>query len=123
MTTKARVEILVRSPPETRNWLELIITGVATNTSQLEYVKSQFWGTFRNSATRRNVVYVQPTRKQIRLHMHLPLSYDDNLEATSASKHWAKTCPSLFRVKSEADIEKAISLITGAYQFDLSRNR
>ena len=111
---------MVTSSVETRGWLELIRSGIAEYTSQLEYVESQFWMAFKNRATHRNVVYLQPTKKQIRLHTHLPLSFDASLEATSASKQWAKTCPSLFRVKSKSDVEKAISLIVDAYEFDLT---
>ena len=111
---------IIASSAETRSWLELIISGVAEKIPQLEYVESKYWGAFKNPVTHRNVVYLQPTKKQIRLHTRLPLSFDEALEATSASKEWAKTCPSLFRLHSEFDIEKAVSLIVGSYNFDLA---
>jgi hypothetical protein len=108
------------SSPETRNWLQLIISRTTEQIPQLEYTESKYWGAFKNPATHRNVVYIQPTKKQIRLHTRLPLSYDDALEATSASKKWAETCPSLFRIRSEFEIEKAVALIVGSYNFDLA---
>ena len=111
---------IVTSSAETRSWLELIISDVADQIPQLEYVESKYWGAFKSSATHRNVVYLQPTKKQIRLHTRLPLTFDGALEATSASKEWAETCPSLFRVRSEFDVEKAVSLIIGSYNFDLA---
>ena len=111
---------IITSSTETRSWLELIISDVADQTPQLEYNESKYWGAFKNPTTHRNVVYLQPTKKQIRLHARLPLTFDDALEATSASKEWTKTCPSLFRVRSELDVEKAVSLIVSSYNFDLA---
>jgi hypothetical protein len=111
---------IITYPTETRSWLELIISGVEDQTPQLEYKESKYWGAFKNPTTHRNVVYLQPTKKQIRLHTRLQLTFDDALEATSASKEWAKTCPSLFRVRSETDVEKAVSLIVSSYNFDLA---
>ena len=111
---------IVTSSAETRSWLELLISGVADQIPQLEYIESEYWGAFKNPTTHRNVVYIQPTKKQIRLHTRLPLTFDETLEETSASKAWAKTCPSLFRVRSEFDVEKAVSLIVGSYNFDLA---
>ena len=109
---------IITSSVETRGWLELIISSVAEQVPQLEYVESKYWGAFKNPATHRNVVYLQPTKKQIRLHTRLPLSFDGALEETSASKEWAETCPSPFRLHSEFDVEKAVSLIVGSYKFE-----
>jgi hypothetical protein len=111
---------IITSSIETRSWLELLISRVTGQIPQLEYIESKYWGAFKNPSTHRNFVYLQPTKKQIRLHMRLPLTFDDALEATSASKEWAETCPSLFRVRSEFDVEKAVSLIAGSYNFDLA---
>jgi len=114
------VASIVTSSVETRSWLELLISAVSEQIPALEYMESKYWGAFKNSTTNRNVVYIQPTKKQIRLHTRLPLTFDGLLEATSASKAWAKTCPSLFRVRSEFDVEKAVSLIVGSYNYDLA---
>jgi hypothetical protein len=111
---------IVNSHPETRSWLELIISGVAEQIPQLEYKESKYWGAFKNLTTHRNVVYLQPTKKQIRLHLRLPMTFDQELEETSASKQWAQTCPSLFRVQSEFDVEKAVSLVIASYNYDLA---
>ena len=111
---------ITTSSSETRIWLELLLSGVTEQIPQLEYIESEYWGAFKNPTTHRNVVYLQPTKKQIRLHMRLPLTFDEALEATSASKEWAETCPSLFRLRPEFDVEKAISLIVGSYNFDLA---
>jgi len=111
---------IITSSAETRSWLELLISSVTEQIPQLEYVESKYWGAFKNPTTHRNVVYLQPTKKKIRLHTRLPLTFDDALEATSASKEWAETCPSLFRVRSEFDVEKAVSLIVGSYNYDFA---
>jgi hypothetical protein len=114
------VASIVTSSAETRTLLELVIAGVAEQLPALEYMESKYWGAFKNPQTHRNIVYIQPTKKQVRLHTKLPLTYDEALEETSASKAWAKTCPSLFRLRSEFDVEKAVSLIVGSYNFDLA---
>ena len=114
------VNSIITSSTETRSWLELLISGVADQSPQLEYIESKYWGAFKNPTTHRNVVYLQPTKKQIRLHTRLPLTFDDALEATSVSKEWAKICPSLFRVRSEFGVEKAASMIVSLYNFDLA---
>src|SRR4030067_1189864 len=118
MLEENKLKSIVTSSTETRSWLEIIISGVAEEIPALEYVESKYWGAFKNPVPHRNVVYLQPTKKQIRLHTRLPLTFDEALEATSASKEWAETCPSLFRVRSESDIEKAVSLIVRSYNFD-----
>jgi hypothetical protein len=114
------VASIVTSSAETRTWLELLISSVTEQLPTLEYTESKFWGAFKNPTTHRNIVYIQPTKKQIRLHTRLPLTYDKALETTSASKQWAEACPSLFRVRSEFDLEKAVSLIVGSYNYDLA---
>ncbi len=111
---------IVTSSAETRGWLELVISAVTEQLPTLEYLESKYWGTFKNPVTNRNVVYIQPTKRQIRIHTRLPLTFDEALEETSASKEWAKTCPSLFRLRNEFDVEKAVSLIVGSYNFDLA---
>ena len=109
---------IVTSSAETRSWLRLIVSSLAEQLPQLEYAESKYWGVFKNPTTNRNVVYIQPTKEQIRLHTRLPLTFDEALEETSASKEWAETCPSLFRLRSEFDIGRAVSLIVGSYNFD-----
>ena len=111
---------IITSSTETRSWLELIISNITEQIPTLEYVESKYWGAFKNPTTHRNIVYLQPTKKQIRIHTRLPLTFDDSLEATSASKQWAETCPSFFKIRSEFDVEKAVSLIVGSYNFDLA---
>ena len=114
------VQNIVTSSPKTRAWLELIIAAITKQNPQLEYFESKYWAAFKNPISHRNIVYLQPTKKQIRLHTPLPLSYDDDLEASSATKHWAATCPSLFRMHSEFDVEKAVILIIGSYNYDMT---
>ena len=70
---------IVTSSTETRSWLELLISGVSEQIPHLQYIESKYWGAFKNPTTHRNVVYLQPTKKQIRLHTRLPLTFDDAL--------------------------------------------
>jgi hypothetical protein len=74
-----KLNSIVTSSTKTRSWLEIIISGVAQEIPPLEYVESKYWGAFKNPVTHRNVVYLQPTKKQIRLHMRLLLTFEEAL--------------------------------------------
>jgi hypothetical protein len=86
-----------------------------------EYKESANWASFKSLYTKRSVAYLQPIKKQIRLFIELPLSFDNKLETTPASKNWAKAYPSVFKIRSENDIEKAIYFIVSSYRLDLTK--
>lgn len=86
-----------------------------------EYREFTNWASFKNPVTKRKFVYLQPLKKQIRLFTELPLPFDSKLGPTPASRNWAKAYPSVFKIRSERDIEKAVYFIINSYRFDLTK--
>jgi hypothetical protein len=112
--------LLVTSSPKTIEWLNVIKSNIKKRLPSLEYNESKYWASFKNPDTHRNVAYLQPCKSQIRLFTTLPSSFDNELEVTPASKHWAEMYPSTFKIRSKHAIEKAIFLIINSYRFDTS---
>jgi len=109
---------LVSSSPKTREWLNVIKNDIKEKSSSLEYNESKYWASFRSLDRNRKVAYLQPFKNQIRLFVKLPLSFDNELEPAPSSGSWKETYPSIFKIRSEQAIEKAIRLILNSYRFD-----
>jgi len=114
------MDVLATSSPKTIEWLNIVKSNIKKKLPSLEYNESKYWASFRNPDTHRNVVYLQPYKNQIRLFTRLPLSFDNELESTPASGNWAEMYPSIFKIRSEHAIEKAIFLIINSYRFDMN---
>jgi hypothetical protein len=110
---------LVDSSPTTISWLMEIKAAVDREDVRLEYGTSKYWASFKSDDTNRNVVYLHPQKGQIRLFTRLDLSFDRDLELTPASMGWANMYPTIFKIKSEDAIGKAVNLIISSYQNDL----
>ena len=117
------MDVLITSSPETIKWLDAIKSDISKEIPSIEYNESTNWASFKNPATKRNFVYLQPFKKQIRLFTELPLSFDTELESTPSSRIWAKMYPSIFKIRSERDVEKAIYLIINSYRLDVNKKR
>ena len=59
----------------------------------------------------------------MRLFTELPISFDIKLEPTPSSRTWAKTYPSMFKIRSEHDIERATYFIIKSYNSDLDKEK
>ena len=110
---------LITSSPTTLRWLNKIVSKVKEKNPSLIYGESKYWASFKSPRTNRNCVYLQPQKTQIRLFTRLELSQDDDLQPTPASTGWADMYPSIFLIKSEDVIEKAVELIISSYEYDL----
>lgn len=110
---------LITSSPTTLRWLSKIKSKIEEKISSLVYDESKYWASFKSPKTNRNIVYLQPQKSQIRLFTRLPLSSDHELRPTPASMNWAEMYPSVFLIRSESAIEKAIGLIVSSYEYDL----
>ena len=110
---------LITSSPTTLQWLNKIVSEVKKKRLSLIYGEAKYWASLRSPKTNRNVVYLHPQKTQIRLFTRLDLSYDVGLQQTPASSGWAEMYPSIFLIKSENMIEKAIDLIIASYEYDL----
>jgi hypothetical protein len=115
------LNILTTSSPKTLRWLEIIKSKAIIEIHSIQYNESEKWASFKSPETKRSVAYLQPLKNQIRLFTELPLTFDSRLELTPASKRWAKAYPSVFKIRCEDDIEKAIYFIINSYRFDLTK--
>lgn len=98
---------LTQSSAKTREWL----SELRDRLPELGYKESRFWATFRSSAARGVVAYLNPSQKTVRLFLMLAPGYSRDLEATPSSSDWAKRCPSVFQIGAESDLPRAAQLI------------
>ena len=98
--------------------MKIVKYNIRKKNSSLEYSEAKYWASFKNPDKKRNVVYLQPSKNQIRLFTRLPLSFDNQLESTPSSSNWAEKYPSIFKIRAEHEIEKAVLLILSSYHFD-----
>jgi hypothetical protein len=105
------MDTLVKSSPKTLDWLNKIKTIVEGRIKCLTYEPKKYWAIFKSKGTNRDVCQLNPQVNQIRLLTKLHPSDDYELKPSSATGEWFETYPSLFVIKSEQDIEKAIELI------------
>ena len=112
------LSILVTASPETLRWLYIVKAKILSEIPSVEYYEKMYWASFKNPSTDRNFVYLNPRARQIRLFTRLPASFDDKLEAAPSTGKWAETFPSIFKIRSELDIEKAVQLIKKSFAHD-----
>lgn len=111
-------ETLVTASLETRKWLETIKGRISKEIPYAKYHETKYWASFESPVTNRRFVQLNPRPKNIRLFTKLPLSFDARLELTPSSRTWAETYPSILKIRSEGDVEKAIHLIKASYNAD-----
>lgn len=113
------IKKLITSSPTTLRWLNKIRFEIEQRHPFLTYGESKYWALFKNLKTNRNIAYLQPQKSQIRLFIRLDPFYDNCLQPTPSSGNWAKMYPSIFVIRSENMIEKAIELIISSYEYDM----
>jgi hypothetical protein len=114
-------ETLVTASFETRRWLDAIKANVSKTIPSAKYYERKHWASFKNPFTNRRFVQLNPLINEIRLFTKLPASFDAKLEPTPSSRSWAETYPSIFKIRSERDIEKATYLVIESHKSDLLR--
>ena len=112
------MDALITSSSKTIRWLSTIKAKVEEKNPSLKYGESKYWASFKSTKTNRNIVYLHPQKKQIRLFTRLAPSFNSNLQMTPSSSKWADTCPSMFTIRSEDSINKAIEFIISSYEED-----
>src|SRR5262249_33839052 len=102
---------LVQASPTTRSWLQ----SLRNRLSRCEYNETKYWAAIRSASDHRVLVYLNPTKRSIRL--FLPLHTDDapHLQPTPSSSSWAERFPSVFRIAGEQDLQTAARLIAKSY--------
>lgn len=110
---------LITSSSTTLQWLNKIRFEIERICPFLGYREAKYYSSFKSTRTKRNIAYLQPQKSQIRLFTRLRPSYDNFLRPTPSSGYWAKMYPSIFVIKSENMIKKAIELIINSYEYDM----
>ncbi|MHC2994056.1 MAG: hypothetical protein IBV53_00910 [Candidatus Atribacteria bacterium] len=113
------MDILITSSLTTLEWLKRIKSKINVKIPSLIYREYKYWASFKNPRTNRKVIHLQPQKTQIRLFTRLDPSFDNVLQPTPASRDWALKYPSIFLIRSENAIEKAVKLIISSYEQDL----
>jgi len=113
------MDSLITSSPTTLQWLRKIRFEIEKRIPSLTYGESKYWASFKSPKTNRNISYLNPQKSQIRLFTRLELSYCSSLQPAPSSGGWAEEFPSLFVIRTEDMVEKAIELITKSYEYDL----
>ena len=109
---------LITSSSITRQWLNNIVSEVKKRISSVRYKESKHYASLKNSATGKIFVHLNPQPHQIRLFTPLDQLYDTVLRPSrSGWKHFL----SVFVIKSEDMIDKAIDLIISSYEEDCHR--
>jgi len=114
---------LITSSPTTMRWLNKIKLEVEKKIPSFAYKESKYWASFKSSETNRNFCYLNPQKSQIRLFTRLNLSYSDSFQPAPSSGGWEREYPSLFVIRTDDMIEKAIELIISSYNYDLKQQR
>ena len=112
------MDVLIKSSSKTIRWLSTIKAKVEEKNLSLKYSESKYWASFKSPKTNRNIAYLQPQKTQIRLFTRLAPSFNSTLQMTPSSFKWADTCPSMFTIRSEDSINKAIEFIISSYEQD-----
>lgn len=114
------MESLVDSSEKTIRWLRYIASEIENKILKVEYKEAKYWASIKSPEKNRNFVYFHPTKNQIRIFTRLPLTSDKELQSTPASQNWARMYPTIFTLREEAKIQKAIELIYKSYKYDLT---
>jgi len=116
------MDTLVDSSEKTVRWLSKIRVFCMNKLHNTTYKEGKYWASFKNLQTKRNFVYLHPTKNQIRIFTRLPDGSDQNLTSTPASQNWADMYPTIFTLREEAAFKVALDLVKKSYHYDLSIN-
>ncbi len=111
-------DTLIDSSSKTLRWLSSIKAKVEAKNLSLEYNEAKYWATLKSPQTNRNIAYLHAQKTQIRLFTRLNPSFDSMLQTTPASHKWADMYPSIFKIRNEESINKAVKLIVSSYEED-----
>lgn len=110
---------LITSSLTTLEWLKRIKSKINGKIPSLIYCEYKYWASFKNPRTNRKVIHLHPQKTQIRLFTRLDPSFDNVLQSSPASMNWKLNYPSIFFIRSENAIDKAVKLIISSYEQDL----
>ena len=113
------MDTLIQASQTSLKWLDKIRSKIEEKIPRVRYRTAKYWASFVGSDTDRAFARLQPQKTQIRLFTTLDLSFDSLLQPTPSTDNWADRFPSIYLIKSEISIDKAVQLIIESYNEDL----
>ncbi len=110
-------DTLIHASGLTRQW----VARIRALTPGAEFMEKKYWAPVRSLSTSRRVAQLNPRGTQVRVFLCLPPASQPGLAPSPSTKKWAERYPSVFFVRTEADVETAAELIQRALAFDLTR--
>ena len=107
---------LIASSPTTLRWLMRIRSEIEGKAPSLRYKEAVYYAQFWSPEKNKNIAQMNPQRKKIRAFLRLDPSCDPQLQPTPSTFGYAKSYPSLFLIRDESMIGKAIELIISSYE-------
>jgi hypothetical protein len=107
---------LITSSSTTLRWLKRIRSEIEGKAPSLRYKETKHYAPFWSPEKNKNIAQMNPQRKQIRVFLRLDPSYDLQLQPTPSTSGYAESYPSLFLIRDESMIGKAIELIISSYE-------
>lgn len=102
---------LINSSFTTLRWLKKIRSEIEEKAPSLRYKETKYYAPFWSPGKNKNIAQLNPQRSQIRVFLRLDPSYDLQLQPTPSTFGYAESYPSLFSIRDESMIGKAIELI------------
>ena len=107
---------LITSSPTTLRWLKRIRSEIEEKVPSLKYKETKHYAPFWFPEKNKNLAQINPQKSQIRVFLRLDPSYDPQLQPTPSTSGYAESYPSLFLIRDESMIGKAIELIISSYE-------
>ena len=106
---------LIKASPTTRQWLRIIKSELEKRCPNIKYIEKKYYAPLYSSVEHKIIAHLNPQSGQVRIFLRIPCSADEVLQPTPSTGSYAINFPSLFILKNEALIEKAIELIILSY--------
>lgn len=107
---------LITSSLTTLRWLKRIKSEIEEKAPSLRYKEAKYYAQFWSPEKNKNIAQLNPQINQIRVFLRLDPSYDLQLQPTPSTSGYAESYPSLFLIRDEGMIGKAIELIISSYE-------
>ena len=102
---------LIQSSPTTLSWLAQVKSRVFSQRPQWGYHDSLYYAVFEKPSGGNSIAQLNVNKKGIRVFLRLYPSVDPDLKSTPASYSYAKWMPSVYFLRSSADVPKTSDMI------------
>ncbi|HMC83529.1 MAG TPA: hypothetical protein VKL61_09885 [Candidatus Polarisedimenticolia bacterium] len=106
---------LLQSSPVTRIW----IARLREVLSNADYRETESYAAFTSLETRRDFAYLNPEKSYIRVFLRLAPGDHADLLPTPENVIWAKRFPSVYTIRTQADLPKAELLLRRSQEVGL----